>query len=528
MTTETVETAAVVCEIVNPRLRGVIRSISEQFGFVSDVTDLDGTERSTNGDVYIHQSDCLVKLAVGMKIEFELVPNPKRNGQYRALKATSTPMEMVVYSSLPCNVAFLTGRQAYHAHAKTADRDLVQKAVDNHPLQNLVAMLAEQPPAEFKDTAAVNKFVESYLDESFPGLRALGVSFDLAKAGSDEERQKTDACGEMLTAMDMANQAAVQKTEYDLFCDTCEILRTYIMAGLLVPGSRMSQNELKLLLGSNKNRYWRKTDKNSDQAATLVKLLKETISYLQNNRLLGPSTILPMECLPDVFLPAPVWFIAPKLGQTNVEYKTNIFEAPPGAPIGYFANLLKNQHWADLFQIFNRRNRPLNAYRGDVIPPHILQLLNFSRTFFDWTIIATPFLDKAGDEWQDPNWERMVDPYLLAFKEGLPYFFFLGRWSGPQAGMFPLMHELTADTVAYLSKNGSKLSEYTAERYSPGGGNTRTTSARWHYAIRNGHSMNSPLGERLASFSLNLIRAFDTGVLYDYIRGTADLDPIAE
>lgn len=507
---------ATVCEVVTPRLRGTIRSVSEQYGFVSDVTELDGSAHPTNGDVYIHQDDSSTDLAVGLKVEFDLVPNPKRHGQFRAVKAAKPLMDIMLTGAMR-HLPTLAARTQYHAHTKQVNQADVNKAMENRPLEDVVAMATGHGSVEFTDQSVVDKFVEAYLEESFSGLRSLDVSFDLNKAGSKEERERVAAFGKQMQSLGMEAQADVQRVEYSLFCDTCDILRTYKSAGLLVPGSRMSLHELRLLLGSNKDRVWRKHAGSEQVAMHLAKNLKDTIGFLQQNDMLQPGTILPTSSLPDMFVAAPVWFVGDKAGTANRKERSDLFSEDPDQTVNFFSRMVDHQRWADLYQIFNSRTRPLAQYRGDTIPPHILKILAKAREFFDYTVIATPYLDIAGQEWQDITWPRLVDPYLFAFKAGLPYYFFLGRWS--DSGIFPLMPEMVADTMAYLRKNESNLARFTAE----GERRRRVGDAKWYFLHHSARLQETSLGMRLRCSAVRLEHAFQEGILFDYIRGTAKL-----
>jgi hypothetical protein len=133
---------------------------------------------------------------------------------------------------------------------------------------------------------------------------------------------------------------------------------------------------------------------------------------------------------------------------------------------------------------------------------------------FDYVVVATPYHDAAGIEWQNLRWERSIDPYLLGFKKGVPFFFILGRFSG--TGTFPLFNELVGDTIEFLKKNKDKLSGFDGieRQWNIVGSNlvnTKNTST--------GISHGTALFKRVNY----LLKAFEQGILFDWLRGEAEL-----
>jgi hypothetical protein len=120
-------------------------------------------------------------------------------------------------------------------------------------------------------------------------------------------------------------------------------------------------------------------------------------------------------------------------------------------------------------------------------------------------VIATPYHSEAGKDWQDLNWLHMIDPYVLAFKKGIPYFFILARFS--DSGIFPLYPDMVADTINFLRENIGKLEGF------------NQVNPFWHIVGRKGASLGLGAGDYLKSHTNALIAAFDSGRLFDWLRG---------
>ena len=113
----------------------------------------------------------------------------------------------------------------------------------------------------------------------------------------------------------------------------------------------------------------------------------------------------------------------------------------------------------------------------------------------------TPYLDIAGADWQDMKWLRSIDPYVVGFKKGSPVFFVLARFS--DTGVFPLLHELVADTMSFLQTNADKLNGFNA-----------VSNPYWYG--RNGS--HDPLGDLLIKRVHEMLAAYEQGRLFDWLR----------
>lgn len=170
----------------------------------------------------------------------------------------------------------------------------------------------------------------------------------------------------------------------------------------------------------------------------------------------------------------------------------------------YFCDLFPNQRWIDTFLMYNRRIRTVGDYEGDLIPPRLIARMKKMTKLFDYLIILTPYHDVAGKDWTDLNWLRSIDPYVVGFSQGVPLIFVLGRFS--DSGIFPLYSELIADTIDFLRKNFNKLEGFNKVNnpywYNPGASRSFTL-----------------LGTRLIDHTKELLKAFDKGILFDWLRG---------
>lgn len=70
---------------------------------------------------------------------------------------------------------------------------------------------------------------------------------------------------------------------------------------------------------------------------------------------------------------------------------------------------------------------------------------------FDNVAIATPYHDVAQQKWYSMAfWQRNVDPVLLGFITGSPYFVVIRRWSA--TGVFPSTMEMIGDTLQHIKE----------------------------------------------------------------------------
>ena len=189
----------------------------------------------------------------------------------------------------------------------------------------------------------------------------------------------------------------------------------------------------------------------------------------------------------------------------------------------YFCDQVPNQRWADTFQMFNQRVRPLQDYRGDLIPPHVMECMRLLAPYFDHLIVMTPYHDVAGAEWQDVAWMRSIDPYVVGFIEGVPHMFVVARFS--DSGVFPLYHELLGGTIEFLRRNLGALRNFNNYKTTPYWYGPATQWFRGNEKDPPGHLYNKKnpgekkLGDYLTHHTQQMISAFDEGALFDWLKG---------
>lgn len=249
-----------------------------------------------------------------------------------------------------------------------------------------------------------------------------------------------------------------------------------------------------------------------DGTTKRFKAMRGGLEIMLKEDLVNRSSIIPIEYLPDMFMATPVWY-----WYSNSQNLNKIKEFwRSGDPeisnwIVDFCRLFpKSQQWMDTFQMFNYRLRGLDRYNGEIIPLDISKRMVKASEFFDYVVVTTPYHDQVGLEWEQLKWERAIDPYLLAFKKGIPFFFVLGRFSG--TGTFPLFNELIGDTIEFLRSHRNSLSGFNGlNRYwDKVGLGTSSGTGQKH-------------GDYLKKHVDVLLKAFEQGTLFDWLRGDAEL-----
>ena len=137
-------------------------------------------------------------------------------------------------------------------------------------------------------------------------------------------------------------------------------------------------------------------------------------------------------------------------------------------------------------------------------------------TLFDHVVIATPYHDEAGLDWNNPEWRRAIDPYVLGFKKGLPCFFVIGRFS--DTGTFPLFNELLADTIEFLRTNQQKLKAFN-DIYQPFWHHEPTANEPADDDAMYGYETEKMFGDYLMDHIDRLLGEFERGTLFDWLRG---------
>ncbi len=143
-------------------------------------------------------------------------------------------------------------------------------------------------------------------------------------------------------------------------------------------------------------------------------------------------------------------------------------------------------------------------YKGDKVPPFVSRRLRKAVEAFDYVVIATPYHKEAGKDWGDLEWLKLIDPYVLGFKKGIPYFFILARFS--DSGTFPLYHEMVADTINFLSKNKEELKKF-----------DRVNSPFWYDSKDISRTLPNA-GNVLMEHVDSMIKEFEKGNLFNWLR----------
>lgn len=239
------------------------------------------------------------------------------------------------------------------------------------------------------------------------------------------------------------------------------------------------------------------------------KKTRSALALMFKENIVRRDTIIPIQYLPDLFMAVPVWYFWVNNNiQKKIDHDWQINEPRPDDIIKYFCNLFLNQQWFDTFQLFNRRVRTLKQYDGEIIPPRVARRIRQAVELFDFIVIATPYHDQAGKEWDNPEWIRPIDPYVLGFKKGIPFFFVLARYT--DAGTFPLFNELVADTIEFLKAKKDGFRKF------------NDVDTPYWYSVRDGNISDflatASFGKYITSHILKILSSFNEENLFDWLR----------
>lgn len=452
--------------VVEQRYFGRIVSIPGNDGYafigIGTVTKDDGTNHGlqTREDIFLHKDNCGSPLKVGMQITFDILPDKKRGGDtWCAIGATEcTRAELIPDNESPIPGLVPTASNATHlcmnrripAHInmKKVPAEVVDKVVANQPMPDMPR--TSELPADEEGRKAL---VEEFLARLFPNMGEFGTDYRVIET-SDEELDRI-----------------VSETE-----------GTYSQMGMSL--------EIEVLRHEIQR----------------FKQMRGALALMLKDNLIRPDAVIPIKYLPDLFMAVPVWYhwVA---DQELVERDWNIDDPKVNETIRYFCDLFPNQVWRHTFQLFNRRTRTLKQYQGEIIPPAVARRMKEAIDLFDYVVIATPYHDQAGKDWQDINWLRAIDPYVLGFKKGVPFFFVLARFS--DSGTFPLFNELVADTIDFLKTNKQKLSGF-----------NMISSPNWYLGKGpNDYVSGSTFGTTLIHHVDTLLGRFENHTLFEWLRG---------
>ena len=451
---------------------GQISSVpgGDGFGFINinTVTKEDGSPHNlpTTENIFIHQDECASPIKVGISVQFSVADDQKRGpGNFRAAGATEffeaelVPEDQTipglnvpaVRRNFETAVGFVRQRIPFHTNAKEVPKGTVDKVVENAPMDNI------QPSGEIS-LGQQQQILAAFLLMAYPMMTHFMANFNPLNADDAALDEQVRQSREDMEALGMSEQIPILEQQAQSFKNVRDALRMIFEEGLV------------------------RTD-----------------------------TIIPIRNLPDLFMAVPVWYywIEPT-GQVEIDRQWESNDPLPHEVTQWFCELFPNDNWVDTFLMFNRRMRTLKMFKGDVIPPHVSRRMRKAVKLFDYVVIMTPYHDVAGKDWQDLRWIRMIDPYVIGFKKGVPYFFVLGRFS--DSGLFPLLHEMVGDTIEFLKANKHKLEGF-----------NYTNSPFWLAPgsdSRYCHPDTKPkLGEYLIQNTDRLIAAFESDNLFDWLRG---------
>lgn len=455
-----------------------------KFGFIGigTVRRIDGGPHGLGAqDIFVHSDDLGYEVATDLVVTFSVAPDKSRGGNaFRAIEVWEVNEGLALPVGSPAVPGFNTlalaqdtgyavamsyDRLPVHAAMKAVPKETVSRVIENAPLPRM-SRIHEVPRSEEERQALLSWM----LGMMFPLLRDFKAEYSVIE-WSDAELDRVVA----------------------------ETARDYELVGL--------KSQIAVL---------------NDEVARF-KEVRAFFKMMTEEDLVRPDAIIPVKYLPDLFMAVPVWYFFMK-DQQDIEkfageYKQN--DPRVSAKVKFFCELAKNQQWYDTFQLFNRRVRPFSLYQGETVPPAVLKRMMRAAPLLDHVVIATPYHDQAGKEWTDPAWQRAIDPYVLGFKRGMPFFIVLGRYS--DAGTFPLFNELVADTIEFLRQNRELLKQF------------KVTNPYWYQAApdprnagRNGPDELDPRGQGgVLEFGPNalyphvgeILRHFDAGTLFSWLRG---------
>lgn len=450
-----------------------------KFGFIGigTVRRIDGGSHGLGAqDIFVHSDDLGREVAPDLIVTFNVAPDRSRGGNtFRAVEACEVNEGLALPVGSPAVPGFNTlalaqdagyavamsyDRLPVHAAMKAVPKETVARVIDNAPLPRM-SRVHEVPRSEEERQALLNWM----LGMMFPTLRDFKAEYSVIEWSDAELDRVVEETVRDYESVELTNQIAVLNGEVARFKEVRVFFRMMI-----------------------------------------------------EEELVRPDAIIPTKYLPDLFMAVPVWYHYMDQAET-AQHGGEVEKADPrvGDRVKFFCNFFPgNQVWYDTFQLFNRRARPLSLYKGETIPPAVLKRMMRAARQLDYIVIATPYHDQAGKEWSDPAWQRAIDPYILGFKKGMPFFLVLGRYS--DAGTFPLFNELVADTIEFLRANRELLlgcevrtPYWYATHYAPGYPNCIQPVGG--------------LGRYLHKHVERLLEAFDEGQLFTWLRGEASTVP---
>jgi cold shock CspA family protein len=469
------------------RYIGRIASVPGSDGYafigITSVTQTNGMGHgiNTETDIFLHKDDCSTQLQVGKTVAFDIEDDLKRGkGNFRAIGAIefievdvlppeNTPMAeftaLAPFGSRTGGSLIVPATPAQRK-MKPVPQELVEKVLENQP--------APCTPRDSSEPPNKNELMRLLLEHLFPTMGGFGTEFTLDGEESEFSRivEQTIADQENLG---MKEQVATMKDEVKRFLE-----------------------------------------------------FRKALHFMVQNSLVRRDTIIPIEYLPEFFTAVPVWYFWKSSNDTaTADSNLTVDDPETTDTTRYFCDLFPNQQWSDFFQMYNRRLRTLKHYKGDIIPPNVTKRIKEAIELFDHVVIMTPYHDVAGHDWKNLNWIRSIDPYVVGFKKGIPYFFILGRFS--DSGTFPLFNELIADTMDFLKKNKASLRNfdittnpywYLKHKTDPNLGVSGGAENSFFEGYKDGNRV-LKLGGYLQKVADQILLQFEQGNLFNWLRGSS-------
>lgn len=529
-----------------PKLIGTVKSVLKDgspHGFIdiNSVTHDDGSNPFlfTEHDIFIHSDDCAngVLLEEGMRVAFDGGPDERRGNEYmraQNVQRVYVNKPYVGKGSLPSfeflsheadGISLLRDRHP-HTRMKAVPEDTVELVRRNNPLAELAR--EDQTIVVSDDEEGLRDYFEQYLFTLFGDLATVGVSFSLTDVDEGTQDALVAEIAASYTTLRMSLQAQKLTNMYQTFKKMRQMIVWMWEEKLLRPGTKLDPRILTILI--------KVVEENPNDKARLVDRLQRIIKLMEENDILSPNSIMPVEYLVDLFLAAPVFYLL--LNERDAVSNTTPREyaqlnSAIYRPLRYFCDLIPTQAWRDLFLMFNKGRRGLSEYQGEMLPANLVRIIGSASSVFDHIVMMAPHPNKTGGMLNDPNWVPGVDPYVVGFVEGLPFLFVLGRVSG--SSVLALHNELAADTVEFLRNNGRKLIGYNHHTMR----GQMTGEVRWYFGpsqtaeeqIRiemdrtiGGVSYDaSHHGDYLIRRVDQLLEALEAGRLFDLLRSTWEL-----
>ncbi len=369
----------------------------------------------------------------------------------------------------------------YHFSKKQVPTELVEKVLKNKPLADwdVKQLNSERLPTSEEFQILASRFIL----ENFVFLLNAGINLE------DESLSS-----ETIKGYKSSGLPELAKSVEDEFVSLQSVKKILKFAQHSLEANQFGEKQSWLLQSVAEVC---KSVLDSKSKRFLLESVAEISEYNQNCSQFRTPMLLHKKFLPELFVACPVWFVS----GNDINDTTSDNDPEPGKEVRFFSELVGTQNFAWVYQLYNRRTRTIESFRGkDIMPLHISKLIPKLKEKFDYLVIATPYHDIASKEWSDSTWLRNIDPYFLGFKQNSDYLVVIDRWSG--TGFLPLINEMIADTMDHLKKHLHLLSNFSINTY-------------WY----RGSSNNSfVLGKGLPEFGKTLASEFEKGELFDFLR----------